>query len=352
MFQFDDAMLDQVIRRYQLPPPKVIEVNGVPKCFPHEQRLVDEQLQNLKPLINLILDHAPWSISKSEVIAKCSLQYAWKYGNGGIKKIPEIVPYQEATIGVVVHKTLELSLSDNFDNASPPLSPEQRVKTSMAIAIDTYPYEEKKKETAAPLTHDEIEQVRLFFDQIVRFVAKMDDRKKRFGSRMTFQERQWGVSPTFTPTPFFDPYQPKPKDGEPPPPVKHQVFFRGVVDYGMFTQSQHMIIIDHKSGKVKPLDKTAAQCKAYCVMAVVQHPELKGVQTAINYIMHNEEPWNPHVSTSVIRQEYFPWLINFVLENGRNLLLAEPRPKPSQAWVCNWCGYKPICPKHGGSGPK
>jgi CRISPR/Cas system-associated exonuclease Cas4 (RecB family) len=336
MFQFDDAILEQTIRRYHLPA-------GAPK-----QQVV-EQLGNLKPLLDLVLQHAPWSVSKSEVIAKCGLMYAWKYGNGSIQKIPEIKPYIEATIGVVVHKTLELALSDNFDNASPPISPAQRVKTSMAIAIDTYPYEEKKKDTAAPLTHDEIEQVSAFFDQIVTFIAKMDDRKKRFGSRMTFQERQWGISPTFMATPFFDPYQPKPKEGEAPLPVKHQTFFRGVVDYGMFTTSQHMIIIDHKSGKVKPLDKTASQCKAYCVMAVVQHPEIKGVQTAINYILHNEEPWNPHVSASEIRREYFPWLLSFVMENARNLL--NPEPRPSKGWYCSWCGYKPICPKHGGHGP-
>ena len=334
MFQFDPGLLEQVVRKYYLP---VMEHGQAPS------HLVEEQLRNLRPLIDQVLKHAPWSVSKSEVIGRCSLQFALKYGNGDVKKTPEVKPYQEATIGVVVHKTLELALSDNFDRADPPIPPEKRVKTSMEIAVDTYPYEEKKKATAAPLTHDEIEQVRTYFDQIVAFVTKMDERKKKFESRMTVQECQWGIGPAFQSTPFFDPWPEKPKPGEPPPPVKHAVFFRGVVDYAMFTKSQHLIIFDHKSGKVKPLDRTASQCKAYCVMAVVQNPELKGVQTAINYIMHNEEPWNPHVTSAVIRSEYFPWLLNFVMENGRNLLLPEPRPQ--KGWWCSWCGYRPICPK-------
>ena len=335
MFQFDPAMLERVIRLHNIAvrPGEVATATQVA-----------EQLGLLQPVISKVLEHAPWSISKSEVIGKCSLQYAFKYGNGGIQKTAELIPYQAATIGVVVHKTLELSLSDSFDLSNPKIPPETRVKTSMAMALDTYPYEEKKP--VAPLTHDEIEQVQGYFDQIVAYVKKIDDRKTRFNVYQTLQERRWGITPDFKSSEFFDPWPKEVAPGEPKPPVNHKVFFRGVVDYAMLLRSHHAVIIDHKSGKVKPLDKTAAQTRAYCVMALANHPELLGVQTAINYIMFNEEPWNPHVTAAIIRDTYHPWLINFVLTNGRNLLHSEPRPQ--KGWWCSWCGYRPVCPKFKG----
>lgn len=248
-----------------------------------------------------VLKNGPWSISKAGVIQKCSLQFSYKYGP---EKRSELVSHFDSRIGVTVHKALEFALGG------------VKVKDAFTFAIDQ-----------GELTTDEVEKVMSYFDQVVRFVKKMDAFKVRHGVKPqnVFLEHKIGVATDFKNTQFFD------KTG----------LFRGVVDFAMLTGNNNMVIIDHKSGKQKDMKEYADQCKAYCILALALFPNLKGVQTAINFIQTDQLLWNPHVTADAIRTEYQPWLVKHLITSCEKLLKPV---EPTEGWFCNWCGYAPLCP--------
>lgn len=254
-----------------------------------------------------VLKHAPWSISKAGTIEKCSTQFDYKYGPN---KIKELVQYQQATVGVAVHKALEMALDGTM------------VKTAFRHAIDQ-----------CGLTTNEAEEVMSFYDQVDRFVKKMLAFQKTHGvlPQNRYIERRWALKADFTKTDFFD------KTG----------FFRGVVDFGMLTAANDLVIIDHKSGKQKPLEEYAAQFKSYCLMALAMIPSLRGVQTAVNFVQTDQLVWNKYVTAEVITKEYRPWLVDYLTKSCAGLLKP---PIAIKGWYCDYCGYKPICTAHGGTG--
>lgn len=249
-----------------------------------------------------VLKHGPWSFSKAGVIQKCSLQYDFKYGPNKQPETP--TPSPDSRVGVAVHKALEYAL-DGI-----------KVRDSFRFAIDQ-----------GELTSDEVERVNSFIEQVERFVERIKRFKAKYGvtpSNVLIEHRV-GVSPDFKNVPFFD------KTG----------LFRGVIDFAMITGHGDAVIIDHKTGKQKEISEYADQCKAYCVLAVIMRPELKGVQTAINFVQTDQLVWNPRVSADTIRAEYVPWLIKFLEESTQKLLQPVA---PTQGWWCGWCGYKDRCP--------
>lgn len=250
--------------------------------------------------------NGPWSFSKAGVIAKCSLQYDYKYGPLRKEYTEEKGESSEdSRIGVVVHKALEFALGD------------MRVKDAFKFAIDQ-----------GELTANETERVLSFYDQVERFTAKMLRFRAKHGvvPQNVMIELRIGMSSEFKNVHFFE------KTG----------LFRGVLDYMLFTKQGDAVVIDHKSGKQKEMSMFADQCRAYCVLALAYRPELKGVQTAINFVQTDQLEWNPRVSADTIRNEYYPWLVKFLSDSAKGL---EKPPEPTQGWWCEWCGFKGICPK-------
>lgn len=246
-----------------------------------------------------VLKAGPWSISKAGVIEKCSLQFDFKYGPN---KVPEVVKSEESRVGVAVHKALELILEGH------------NPKLAFQIAADEN-----------ELTHDEIDQLQSFWDQVLRFKKRIDEFKKKYGVKRQYIEQKWGVKTDFSGCEFF----------------AKGVFFRGVVDFALDCAGDHMVIIDHKSGKQKEMEYYDKQFRGYAVMALARNPSLKGVQTAVNFIATDQFLFNPYVKAEQIRDEYQPWLIKYLHEACKGLLLP---PAPTKGPLCNWCGYRPICP--------
>jgi len=250
-----------------------------------------------------VLKNGPWSVSKAGVIQKCALQFDFKYG---AQKQPEItLATFDSRLGTAVHRALELALSG--------------VKTKEAFMFARDHLE---------LTTNENEQLQSFYSQVEAFVARMAAFKLRHGVKPqnVFLEHKIGVAPDFKHVPFFE------KTG----------LFRGVVDFAMLTANNDMVVIDHKSGKQKDMKEYEDQCKAYCILSLALFPGIKGVQTAINFVQTDQLIWNPRVPAEVIRNEYQPWLVKYLIESCDKLLTP---PEPTEGWYCSWCGYKPICPK-------
>jgi len=253
-----------------------------------------------------VLKNGPWSFSKAGVIAKCSLQYDYKYGP--LKKTfkEESTSSDDSRIGVVVHKALEFGLGDI------------PVKKAFQFAIDQ-----------GELTTDETEKVMSFYDQVDRFVQFIARFRVKHGVKPqnVMIEYRINMTPDYKSVQFFD----------------NAGLFRGVLDFMMLTAQGDAVVIDHKSGKQKEMKHYEDQCKAYCVLALAFRPELKGVQTAINFVQTDQLLWNPRVSAETIRNEYHPWLLKFLAESCVGL---QKPPEPQEGWWCGWCGYKALCPKY------
>jgi len=186
-----------------------------------------------------VVQNGPWSISKAGVIAKCSQQFAFKYGT---LKQAERTVFVESRIGSTVHKALEFALEG------------MKLKDAFRFAKDQY-----------ELTTDEAEKLMSFYGQVESFVARMTAFKARHGvqPRDVFIEHKVGVSHDFKSVPFFE------RTG----------LFRGVMDYALRTANNDMVIIDHKSGKQKDLKEYDAQCRAYSILALAMFPDLRGVDS-------------------------------------------------------------------------
>jgi hypothetical protein len=281
-----------------------------------------------------ILTYGPWSISKVGSIEKCSLQFDYKYGP---QKQKELETYFESRIGVAVHHALELALGGTA------------IRTAFQHSADKH-----------ELTSNEIEELEAFYEQIQRFAAKMSAFQQKHGVHPAHVmiEKKLGMRSDFTSCSFFEKGVPdvcgvcrksrenhdsagKCQYGDTVFKETLPVFFRGVVDFAMLTKNKDLIIIDHKSGKEKDISQYEAQFKSYCLMAHATIPDLRGVQTAINFVMTDKMIWNPYVKADVIRNEYRPWLVEYLTRSCEKLLRP---PSPSQGWWCNWCGYKSICP--------
>ena len=268
-------------------------------------------MPSLAELPDYAKKHGPWSISKLGVIEQCSLRFDYKYGED---KIKEESVFEESQVGVVVHRALELALG-HFP-----------VKHAFKQALEE-----------TPLMSDQRDTVMTFYDQVERFVKTFASYRAHWGVKndqnSVMIERKWGLDANFKDCGFFD---------------NTKVIFRGVVDYALLTAKNNLVIVDHKTGKVRDLSYYDTQFKAYCLLALAKNPSLTAVQTGIHFVMHDKMEWAPKVITAEqIRDEYQPWLVAYITKACDGL--REP-PKPTKQKLCDWCGYKSICPAHGGAG--
>lgn len=268
-------------------------------------------MPSLNELSPLIQANGPWSISKVGVIEQCSLKFDYKYGKEKFKE-----PYQpsdESLIGTIVHRALELALGG--------------FKVSMAF---NQALAEKE------VLSNQRDAVMAFYQQVDAFVKRCADLRRLWGvngdQNSVMVERKWGLKADFEWAGFFD------KD----------VVFRGVVDYALLTAKNNLAIIDHKTGREHELEYYEAQFRSYCLLALARMPKLNAVHTGINFVMSDHMAWSPKViSAEQIREEYRPWLIAYISKACEGL--KEP-PTPKKQKLCDWCGYKPLCPAYGGAG--
>lgn len=252
-----------------------------------------------------ILEKAPWSVSKLGVIEQCSLKFDLKYN----QRTEEAGTFTESRVGVAVHSALELSV-----RGSP-------INQAMQYARES-----------SDLTHAELQELDARIEQIENFTSRMKHFRKKYGVIEEHVESRWGMDQSFDWCGYYGDKGPG------------KLFFRGAVDYAMYTKSKHLIIIDHKSGKQRDLEHYQTQLRVYSMMALARFPEAKGVQCAINFVMPDKMEWDKYVSAETIKGEYRPWLHEHMSKVCAGLL---DEPKPTKTKLCDWCGYKSICPAHG-----
>lgn len=262
-----------------------------------------------------VLDLRPWSVSKAGVALLCPRQFRFKYRD----KFPEhkVVQADASVHGVVLHEILEHCSKDGgllLNVVSDEVIDQHKVGHEEALKI----------RAKLPVVADYLDRIRAF---------KLKNRVVR-----EFIEAQFAIRPDFTATTFDD----------------KTAILRGVVDHGLLLENGLLIVIDHKSGKRKPVQEHEAQFSAYKLMAAAQLPEIIGVQCAIHYIGNPELQWGigPTSKAPVpwlrkdIEKTLRPWLVHWL--NARTPALQEATQDPPPAktgWPCDYCGYVSRCPE-------
>ena len=186
--------------------------------------------------------------------------------------------------------------------------------------------------------HEEALKVRAKLPVVSDYLDRIQAFKRKNKVVKEFIEAQFAILPDFTATTFDD----------------KRAILRGVVDHGLQLENGLLIVIDHKSGKRKPVQEHEAQFSAYKLMAAAQHPEIIGVQCAIHYIGNPELQWGIGPISKApapwlrkdIEKTLRPWLVHWL--NARTPALqeaAQENPPGKPGWPCDYCGYVSRCPE-------
>jgi RecB family exonuclease len=260
-----------------------------------------------------VLKHAPWSVSKADSIGRCSRQYQFRY----INKVKEEAKHAASRIGTATHAVLEVALAN-------PGSDLQELADK--AAKDNELVSEETRELATKLA-----SVQDFIRRIGTFKAKHAVVREVF-------EHKLAITSDFKPTPFFS----------------RDAFLRGVMDHAMITADKIMVIIDHKTGRKKPITEHSTQFFAYMLMAASNFPDIVGVQCAINYVGTDAVDWFPKsngdhgVWTRDEIHKLRVWLEHYLNRTHNPLAVLEalgPEEAASTSTnvLCGWCGYLNRC---------
>ena len=257
-----------------------------------------------------ILRHAPWSISKANLVDLCAKQFRFKY----VEKKKETVKSTSSRIGVALHTLQEEELK----------SPGQHL-TDIA----------DKLAVEGAFTTEERREILTRIPAIVDFATRI--RKFKADNGVTpeneFIEYKLAMSTTFSKTHFFD----------------NTGLLRGVLDHGMVTRDNVMIVLDHKSGRKKKIEEHSTQFFAYMLMVMANFP-IDAVQCGINYIGTDKVDWFPKTNgdsgvwTRSDVSKLRLWLSHYLNKSARKLTEIESGTvTPSTGWQCEYCGYVDSC---------
>ena len=255
-----------------------------------------------------VLAYAPWSISKANLLVLCGQQFEHKY----VTKAKETRKSTSSRVGVVAHSLLEAELT----------KPGQEL---VAILDAT-----REKEA---LTTEEHREVLTRIPAIADFGKRIRKFKEANGVKQELIEHKLAIKPDFTRTTFFD----------------NRGLLRGVLDHGMITQDNVMIVLDHKSGRKKPMSEHSTQFYAYMLMVIANFP-VSAVQCGINYIGSQTVDWFPKQngeSGAWSREDIHklqPWLATYLNNSSSKLrMIEEHAVLPETGWQCEYCGYVDSC---------
>lgn len=343
----------------------------------------------------IVLRHAPWSISKAGVLNLCGKQYLHKY----VEKLTEGKKSDSSRVGVVAHAVLEAGLQ----------TPGIDLRAVLHEQIDKH-----------QLSREETIACSARMSAMEDFITRIGAFKESNGVTAEFIEHQLAISPQHTAVPFKVTARTPPElwqgelvwlgegrlktaEGSAPfPPLRahgayvvvpsgpfegaHEVvsvhddvltvlvppvfpggapapgatfeggvavkpLLRGVIDHAMRTNDDFLIVLDHKSGKKKPIGEHSQQFYAYMALAVVNFPWARGVQSGIHYIGEPKVDWFPRFDGKPgawTRDEIFsrviPWLEQFIGRTAVKLGLVDAgTPRAETGWQCSYCGFSDHC---------
>lgn len=245
-----------------------------------------------------VMTHAPWSPSKASLAGQCTKAFNLRY----IEKVKGLESGTAAKVGNAVHRAQELVIDG----------------TSALVALDQALEEDDK------LTSTEQEQVKGFADSVQMFLGKLNEFGQKYPVKEKFTEMKWAIKADYSACDYWD----------------DEAMIRGIVDVALLLDNDHLIVLDHKSGKKRPVSKYAQQLDIYTVLGYAKFPHVKGVQTAINFMAYDAEiKWAPIRTAQYIETVLQPWLTKYISDKVQKLETIRPTITP----LCGWCDYRQIC---------
>lgn len=240
---------------------------------------------------------APWSLSKSDLAAKCPFAFKLRY----LDKVPR-KEGKEAKIGTAAHRVQELILRG------------EDPRHALEAALTEMP---QLLEEERAVVEDLLPAYTAFYERMLRF-------KDRYPIKAEYFEQEWAVNRAFEAVPYDSP----------------DAFFRGIVDYALHVEQGYLVVIDHKSGKRKPVSNYANQLDCYAVLGLATFPELTGVHAALHYMKAKELDWHVLRRADEIRKMLKSYTRHLLTERAERLEGYNPKPGP----LCKWCDYLQSCP--------
>lgn len=258
---------------------------------------------------DLVKKSAPWSISKTGVLGLCPRQYNFKYN----EKLKETTKSSSGRLGVILHSVTETVLK------------------KPNINVETIIEDIKEKEK---LSLDEELAVMEKINSILNFSDRISKFKTTHKVHTELIEQRLAINTDFSKAKFED----------------NTCFLRGLIDYGMITQDNVLIIIDHKTGRKKPIAEHNAQFFTYMLLALAEY-DVKAIQCGINYTKSDKIDWQLHKDGSTrpwLKEEINiyvrKWLVNYLNSFEQKLLLLDQKIiKPKTGWQCEYCGFADKC---------
>lgn len=253
-----------------------------------------------------VLKLAPWSTSMVQTAMTCPRAFHKKYIEHAKAEREDAAA---TTVGTVVHKILEIAVQ------------EVPVMKAVRGALELY-----------ELTESVREEVLTFRDAIEDFMRGLDQFKQTYKVKKIYPERRIAITKDFKETKFWD---------------KKNGLFRGVLDLTILTGDDRAVVIDHKSGAVKPMTQFQAQLEGYAVMLEATVPRLKASRSAIHFVGSDPGPenkrtvWARELPAEFIRNTLRKQLIQRLADAANHV---SKNDKPKTSWLCNYCGFEPSCP--------
>lgn len=248
-----------------------------------------------------VLEYSPWSPSKVDLAARCPRAFKYRY----VDKIKTDKKGSAAKVGTTAHKAQELSI----EGAS--------TKEAFELAITEYAHE---------LTTSEIEQVNSFAPAVEEFGSFLTRFKNKYGVRAIYAEKEWAIDANFNACDYSS----------------KTALIRGIIDLVLLLDNGQAVIIDHKSGKKKPVESYSTQLDTYAILALANNPEIKAVQCAIHFMAHEKVEWYVLRRRDDIQSLLHPWLVSLLNKRATGLEGYNPVVK---RWTCGWCDFLKVCPE-------
>jgi hypothetical protein len=263
-------------------------------------------------LSSFALEYAPWSISKLSVAAQCPLKF---YLNYVVKKKIEKRDSTALIVGKAVHEILEHMLRNN----------DWQHAYNLATAKQN-------------LTTAEIDLILGMKPDIFTFLDLLNTFRERHSIELIHIEKKMGMDSNLKSTGFFS----------------KNVFFRGVIDLVLFPDhTSDIVVIDHKTGKVKSTESYATQLRCYTILAKVLYPSLTHAICGVHHLQASNESKVLFTSKSSIVdiQPHWEMLVEYINNATRN---THNFKQTKTGWWCNFCDYQIGCPAHdkGNNGDK
>ena len=262
-------------------------------------------MADVKPT-DVVVEYAPWSISKAEVAKQCPHRFYLQYV---LKKKVSVPPTPEALIGKAVHSALEYAIGAKG---------KMSINKCFKVAI----LEHK-------LTTKEIENALGLRPAVENFIKKYWSYTQRHNLSAPILEQKLSVDFNGKATRFWD---------------NDNGLIRGVVDMSArYLGRPWSLILDHKTGKERDLSYFDKQFDAYALFLKSIAPELEEIKLGINFIRADRIELKKGMLDVRDIQPMFERVLTFLNEatcDAHNHELVRPGP------LCGWCNYRSECPAH------